>query len=177
MPGVTKEKIIIDCDPGQDDAINLLLAMSSPETFDILGVTAVAGNVPLALTERNARLMCDIGFRDDVNVYAGCSRPMQRDLLTAEKVHGSTGIDGMEITDPVQPLQQVHAVDFIVETLADSADDSVILVPTAARATDVPARYVVDLRDLKREAVAGTPLTFQLYTDSCCTMTTKCSPT
>ena len=124
------EKIIIDCDPGQDDAINLLLAMSSPEAFDILGITAVAGNVPLALTERNSRLMCDLGGRDDLDVYGGCSVPMVRKLMTAEEVHGGTGIDGMDITEPSQSLRDQHAVDFIIETLENADDDSVILVPT-----------------------------------------------
>ena len=122
--------IIVDCDPGQDDAINLLLAMAAPDKLDILGVTTVAGNVPLALTERNARLMCDIADRRDIPVFAGCERPLVRRLITAEKVHGKTGIDGIEITEPVTPLQSVHAVDFIVETLKAGADDSVTLVPT-----------------------------------------------
>ena len=71
-------KIIIDCDPGQDDVINLLLAMSSPEELDILGVTAVAGNVPLALTQRNTRIVCEMARRPDLKVYAGCQRPMVR---------------------------------------------------------------------------------------------------
>jgi purine nucleosidase len=127
---VTKHTIIIDCDPGQDDAINLLLAMSSPDELDILGITAVAGNVPLALTERNARLMCDVARRSDVPVYAGCARPMVRDLITAEHVHGTTGIDGAEISEPVLPLQEQDAVDFIVDTLRAADDDTIILVPT-----------------------------------------------
>ena len=91
------QKIIIDCDPGQDDAINLLLAMSSPEDLDILGVTAVAGNVPLALTQRNSRIICEVAGRSDVSVYAGCSCPMVRELVTAEHVHGNTGIDGIDV--------------------------------------------------------------------------------
>jgi purine nucleosidase len=127
---VTKHTIIIDCDPGQDDAINLLLAMSSPDELDILGITAVAGNVPLALTERNARLMCDIAGRSDIPVYAGCARPMVRDLVTAEHVHGTTGIDGAEISEPVLPLQEQDAVDFIADTLCTADDDTITLVPT-----------------------------------------------
>ena len=127
---MTKHTIIIDCDPGQDDAINLLLAMSSPDELDILGITAVAGNVPLALTERNARLMCDIAGRSDIPVYAGCARPMVRDLVTAEHVHGRTGIDGAEISEPVLPLQEQDAVDFIVDTLRAADDDTITLVPT-----------------------------------------------
>lgn len=123
-------KVILDCDPGQDDAVSLLLAMSSPDELEILGITTVAGNVPLPLTERNARLMCDVAGRSDIPVYAGCSRPMVRELVTAEHVHGVTGIDGVEITDPVHPLQEQHAVDFIVDTLRVSDDNTVTLVPS-----------------------------------------------
>ena len=122
--------VIIDCDPGQDDAINLLLAMAAPDELEILGITTVAGNVPLALTERNARLMCDIAGRPDVPVYAGCARPMVRELETAEHVHGQTGIDGVELREPETPLADEHAVDFIVRTLKNAAPNSVTLVPT-----------------------------------------------
>jgi purine nucleosidase len=121
--------IIIDCDPGQDDAIALLLAMSSPEDLDLVGITTVAGNVPLALTQRNARLICDIAGRQDMRVFAGHERPLHRGLITAEKVHGKTGIDGVEIREPETPLQQQHAVDFIVETLQAATDKQVTLVP------------------------------------------------
>jgi purine nucleosidase len=127
---VTSHRIIIDCDPGQDDAVNLFLAMSSPDELEILGITTVAGNVPLELTELNARLICDIAGRDDIGVFAGCSRPMIRDLVTAEQVHGATGINGIDVTKPVHPLREQHAVDFIVETLKSAADDSITLVPT-----------------------------------------------
>lgn len=120
----------MDCDPGQDDAIALLLAMSSPDELEILGVTTVAGNVPLNLTERNARLMCDIAGRSDIPVFAGCSQPLRRELLTAEKVHGKTGIDGVDIVEPAQQLEAQHAVDFIVETLLTAEDNSITLVPT-----------------------------------------------
>jgi purine nucleosidase len=126
---MTGRPIIIDCDPGQDDAINLLLALSSPDELDVLGITTVAGNVPLALTERNTRQIGDIAGRQDVPVYAGCDRPMKRPLLTAEKVHGKTGIDGIDIVEPETPLQAGHAVDFIIETLSNSATP-VTLVPT-----------------------------------------------
>ena len=126
---MAKRPIIIDCDPGQDDAICLLLAMSSPDELDILGVTTVAGNVPLALTERNARQIRDIAGRSDVPVYAGCSKPMVRDLVTAERVHGKTGIDGIEIVEPKQSLEDKHAVDFIIETLNGADRESITLVP------------------------------------------------
>ena len=126
---MARDTIIIDCDPGQDDAVCLFLAMASPDELDILGITTVAGNVPLALTEINARLMCDIAGRSDIPVFAGCDKPMVRDLVTAEHVHGKTGINGIEVTQPVHPLQEQHAVEFIVETLKGADDDSITLVP------------------------------------------------
>ena len=86
-------KIIIDTDPGQDDAVAILLALASPE-LEVLGITAVAGNVPLALTERNARVVCELAGRRDVRVFAGCDRPLARPLVTAEHVHGKTGLVG-----------------------------------------------------------------------------------
>ncbi len=126
---MARDTIIIDCDPGQDDAVCLFLAMASPDELEILGITTVAGNVPLALTEINARLMCDIAGRSDIPVFAGCDKPMVRDLVTAEHVHGKTGINGIEVTQPVHPLQEQHAVEFIVETLKGADDDSITLVP------------------------------------------------
>lgn len=124
------EKIIIDCDPGQDDAVALLLAMSSPEDFDLLGITTVAGNVPLELTQRNARITCEIAGRSDVRVFAGRDRPLVRDLVTAEHVHGNTGIDGVEIYEPDHPLQSAHAADFIIDTILLEEPGTVTLVPT-----------------------------------------------
>jgi purine nucleosidase len=116
--------IIIDTDPGQDDAVAILLALASPE-FEILGITAVAGNVPLALTEVNARKICELAGRPDIKVYSGADQPLQRVLVTAEHVHGRTGLDGPDLPDPKMLLQQQHAVDFIVETVM--ARDDVIL--------------------------------------------------
>jgi purine nucleosidase len=123
-------KVIIDCDPGQDDAVALFLAMASPEELEILGITTVAGNVPLELTQRNARMMCDIAGRKELRVFAGCDRPMTLPPITAEYIHGDTGIDGVDVFDPETPLQEQHAVDFIVETLLAADESSVTLVPT-----------------------------------------------
>ena len=122
-------KIIIDCDPGQDDAVALFLAIASPDELDLLGITTVAGNVPLELTQRNARQMCDIAGRFDVPVYAGCAAPMLRPLKTAEMIHGETGINGIDVIEPKTPLQSQHAVDYIIDTLLDAEDDSITLVP------------------------------------------------
>ena len=120
--------IIIDTDPGQDDAIALLLALASPE-LEVLGVTAVAGNVPLALTQSNARKVCELAGRPDVKVFAGCARPMVRSLVTAEEVHGKTGLDGPDLPEPTMPLQPQHAVDWIVDTLMAAEDGAVTLCP------------------------------------------------
>lgn len=122
--------IIIDCDPGQDDAINLFMAMSSPEELEIIGITTVAGNVPISLTSRNARIICEIAARPDIPVFAGSSQPMKRKLVTAEHVHGKTGMNGIDIYEPKHPLQEMHAVDFIVETLLAADEESITLVLT-----------------------------------------------
>ncbi len=121
-----KHPIIIDTDPGQDDAVAILLALASPE-LDILGVTAVAGNVPLALTEVNARKICELAGRPDIKVYSGAIRPMLRPLVTAEHVHGRTGLDGPELAEPKMPLQAQYAVDFIIDTLMQHTPQTVTL--------------------------------------------------
>ena len=108
----------------------LLLALACPDEFDILGITTVAGNVPLDLTQRNARIMCELADRTDVPVFAGCAKPMRHELITAENVHGKTGIDGVSVYQPDMPLQDQHAVDFIIETLLGAENDSITLVPT-----------------------------------------------
>ncbi len=119
-------KIIIDTDPGQDDAVAILLALASPE-LDVLGITAVAGNVPLARTEENVRKICELAGRRDMAVYAGADRPLTRDLVTAEYLHGVTGLDGPDLPAPTMPLQAMHGADFIVETLRNAAPGSVTL--------------------------------------------------
>ena len=107
--------IIIDTDPGHDDAVAILLALASPE-LTVLGITAVAGNVPLPLTQRNARIICELADRTDIPVFAGCPRPMVRELITAEQVHGKSGLDGPKLAEPSMPLQDRHAVDWIIDT-------------------------------------------------------------
>ncbi|MGY6547530.1 MAG: nucleoside hydrolase [Roseinatronobacter sp.] len=123
-----RRKIIIDTDPGQDDAVAILLALASPE-LEVLGITCVAGNVPLDLTARNARIICELADRTDIPVFAGCDRPLFRKLVTAEHVHGRTGLDGITLPDPVMPLQDRHAVDFLIETLRQEPAGTVTLCP------------------------------------------------
>jgi purine nucleosidase len=120
------QPIIIDTDPGQDDAVAILLALASQE-LEVLGITAVAGNVPLALTEVNARKICELAGKTDVKVYSGAIRPMLRTLVTAEHVHGRTGLDGPVLPEPKMKLEKQHAVDFIIETLMERPAGTVTL--------------------------------------------------
>lgn len=121
--------VILDCDPGHDDAVAILMALGSAEEIEILGITTVAGNVPLDLTHLNARKICELARRPDVPVYAGCDRPLVRALVTAELVHGKTGLDGYDLPEPQMKLRGGHAVDFIIETVRGS-DRKVTLTPT-----------------------------------------------
>ncbi|WP_283195606.1 nucleoside hydrolase [Rhizobium sp. AN80A] len=120
-------KIIIDTDPGQDDAAAIMLAFGSPEELELLGITTVAGNVPLSYTSRNARIICELCGKTDTKVFAGADRPIARPLVTAEHVHGKTGLDGPELDEPTMPLQTGHAVDFIIETLRSEPEGTVTL--------------------------------------------------
>ena len=124
-----KRKIIIDTDPGQDDAVAILLALASPEEIDVLGITAVAGNVPLDFTKNNALTVCELAQKPEVKVFAGCDTPMKRPLVTAEHVHGKTGLDGPILPDPKMPLQKQHAVDFIIQTVRNNKASTITLCP------------------------------------------------
>ncbi|MBN7786119.1 nucleoside hydrolase [Ponticoccus gilvus] len=122
-------KIIIDTDPGQDDAVAILLALASPEEITVLGITTVAGNVPLDLTTRNARIVCELAGKTETRIFAGCDRPLKRPLVTAEHVHGKTGLDGPTLPDPTMPVEDTHAVDFIIDTLRREPAGTVTLCP------------------------------------------------
>lgn len=127
---ITMIKVIMDCDPGHDDAIALLLASRS-ENIKILGVTTVAGNSELENTTRNARKILDFAGVTDVDVYAGCSKPLMRDLyrLTGAIIHGEDGLGGPKIPAPVTPVKEEHGVDFIIRTLRES-DEKITLIAT-----------------------------------------------
>ena len=118
--------VIIDTDPGQDDAVAILLALASPEV-NILGITAVAGNVPLTLIHKNIRKVCELAGKSDTKVFAGSEKPMKRTLFTAEYVHGETGLNGTPLPEPTMPLQEQNAVDYIVETILQSPENTVTL--------------------------------------------------
>ncbi len=121
-----KHQIIIDTDPGQDDAVAILLALASPE-IEVLGITAVAGNVPLALTEKNARKICELAGKTATRVFAGAIRPLVRRLVTAEHIHGQTGLNGTDLPEPTMVLEAQYGPDFIVETLMQREAGTVTL--------------------------------------------------
>ncbi len=110
--------IVIDCDPGADDAIALLLALASPDELDVVGVTTVAGNVGLDRTSDNALRICELADRDDVPVHAGCPGAILRPRSDARHVHGETGLDGVDLPPPASAIADRHAVDFLIETCA-----------------------------------------------------------
>lgn len=124
----TGRPIIIDTDPGQDDALAILLALASPEV-DVLAITSVAGNVPQPLVTENSLAVLELAGRTDVPVYRGCERPIVRPLYTAEYVHGPTGIDGADLPIPTIDAESGHAVDLIIEACLDGGDDPVTLCP------------------------------------------------
>jgi inosine-uridine nucleoside N-ribohydrolase len=121
--------IVIDCDPGHDDALALLLALGSPAELELLAVTAVAGNAPLALTEKNARKVLELAGRPDIPVYAGCARPLVRAPVIAEYVHGASGLDGYQLPEPSAPLARGHAVDALIELLGSRPAGTITLCP------------------------------------------------
>ncbi|CAN5316583.1 pyrimidine-specific ribonucleoside hydrolase RihA [soil metagenome] len=113
--------VIIDCDPGHDDAIALLLALASPE-LEVVGITTVAGNVTLEKTTKNALKVLELADRTEVPVAAGFARPLFRELQTAPEVHGASGLDGPVLAEPaIQPLP-IHAVDFLADKILGSPE-------------------------------------------------------
>lgn len=127
---MTKTPIIIDCDPGQDDAIMLMMALARRDVLDIAGIITVGGNVSLDKTARNARLICEITGHTDVPVYAGCARPLARDLHTAAEVHGDEGMNGVDIFEPKMPLQKQNGISFLIETLQNAPSGHFTMVIT-----------------------------------------------
>lgn len=119
--------LIIDCDPGKDDAVALLLAFASPE-LDVAAITTVAGNVPLEKTAANARRICELVGRSDIPVHAGCPRPIMRPLETATHVHGADGLAGADLPPPATALADGHAVDVLVERLMAGDGDVTLAV-------------------------------------------------
>lgn len=167
--------LILDCDPGQDDAISLMMALSPGSGLDIRAITVVAGNTSLAKCQRNARMIAELCGRSDVPVFAGCERPLELPLATAEEVHGVEGLDGIDIFEPDLPLQTENAVDAIIRLCRTV--DNITLVPTGpltniatalTRAPDIAARIseIVIMGGARSEAGNITPSAeFNIFVD------------
>jgi inosine-uridine nucleoside N-ribohydrolase len=117
--------IVMDCDPGHDDAIAILLALASPEV-ELRGITTVAGNQTLDKTTRNALKVLELAGRSDIPVAAGADAPLERTLRVAANVHGETGLDGPALPEPTMQVVDAHAADFLAELI----EPGVVLVPT-----------------------------------------------
>lgn len=167
--------LLFDCDPGQDDAISLVMALSPASGLDIRAITTVAGNTSVQKCQRNARMIAEICGRQDIPVYAGCDRPLKYPLATAEEVHGVEGLDGIEIFEPDHPLQDEHAVEAIIRLCRSLKD--IVLVPTGPltniatalqKAPDIAANIseIVIMGGARSEAGNITPSAeFNFYVD------------
>lgn len=125
-----KKKIILDCDPGHDDAIALLLAYGNPQ-IDLLAVTTVVGNQTLEKVTRNALAVARIAGITGIPFAAGCPRPLIREIETAPDIHGDSGLDGPVLPEPVLTLDSRHAVQLIIDTIMAHPPKTITLVPTA----------------------------------------------
>lgn len=121
--------VLIDCDPGIDDAIMLILALACPD-LEVRAITTVAGNVPLHLTSRNARIIRQKVKRGDVPVFAGCPRPLLRTPVSAEAFHGRTGLGETDLSDPAGPEADGHGVDEIIRQLRQAPEEGLTLIVT-----------------------------------------------
>jgi purine nucleosidase len=147
-------KIIIDTDPGIDDAVALLLALAAPEELAVLGIVAAAGNLPLVQTERNARMICELAGRTDLPVYGGCARPLVRPLATAAHIHRDALRDRLNLPEPAMPLAAQHGVDFLVDTLR-AAEPGKVTLCALGPLTDIAVALVKapDIADRLAEVV------------------------
>lgn len=127
---MSRRRVIIDCDPGLDDGINLLLAFASSDELDILGITTVAGNVQVDFTTRNALMICELAGATQIPVFPGSAAPLRKALMTAEKVHGPTGFGDLHDVPTSTRAQTTGAVDFLNDTLRKAARGTVTLVAT-----------------------------------------------
>lgn len=126
---MSAKNLIIDCDPGVDDAIALFLAFGSPE-LDLIGITTVAGNVSGALTARNARLIRQIAGREDVPIIAGADRPLARPPVEADHFHGESGLGHLPVFEPSAGIAPGHAADFLVREVMARPPASVTVAVT-----------------------------------------------
>lgn len=124
-----QRKILLDCDPGHDDAVAMMLAWGNP-SIELLGVTTVGGNQTLDKVTRNALSVATVVGMHDVPIAAGCRLPLVRPVEIAPDVHGDSGLDGVELPEPAVELDLRHGVDLIIETIMSNEPGTVTLVPT-----------------------------------------------
>lgn len=148
--------LIMDCDPGLDDAIALLMAMASPDEINLLGITTVQGNGPATQTQKNARRICEVAGKRDMSVAQGCPRPMfatatpreeMDSTYTAADVHGDTGLGNCTLPEPTMPLSDMHSVEFLIKTIMGSKE-KITLTPTGAM-TNVACALIMEPRIAK----------------------------
>jgi len=138
--------LILDCDPGIDDFIAILMILASPERFNLLGITVSGGNVPLQFTAQNALKACELAGRKDIKVYAGCPCPILRPLILQDGVHGETGLKGYDFPKPTMPLQLNHAVDFLIDAIMSSPKK--VTLATTAPLTNIAIAIIREPRIL-----------------------------
>jgi purine nucleosidase len=121
MHTLGRRPLIMDCDPGADDAVLILMVLAAPQSFNLLGITTVSGNAPLEWTNKNTLKILELAKHPKIKVFGGCRRPLIRKPIYAAYIHGETGLEGTSMTDPKIYLQTQHAVDFIIETLLQAS--------------------------------------------------------
>ncbi|MDA2969409.1 MAG: nucleoside hydrolase [Actinomycetota bacterium] len=121
-------KFIIDTDPGTDDAVAILIALANFSDDELLGITTVAGNVAVETGTTNALRILEHANRNNIPVFKGESKPLNRDLLTAEWVHGTDGLNGVNFPIPTKSHEEIGAVDFIIDTLHNSSEKITLCV-------------------------------------------------
>ncbi|ARD42640.1 nucleoside hydrolase [Actinomyces gaoshouyii] len=144
--------MILDCDPGHDDAIAILLALGSPEV-DLIGITTIGGNHGLDKVTHNARAVCELAGRPETPIHAGCRRPLIRRPIDAAYIHGETGLDGVDLPEPSRPLAAQHAVDWLIETIMGREPGTITIVPTGpltniAMAARLEPRIVARVKEI-----------------------------
>lgn len=152
VPG-NPRPIIFDCDPGNDDAVALLLTLAAPEHFDVLGITCVGGNVPIDRVCYNARQICELAGRSDIKIYRGIPGALIRDTINSDGAHGVTGMDGADLPEPSMPLQPENAVDFIITTLRNHPSKVTLFLTAPLTNMAVALRMAPDITEKIQEIV------------------------
>ena len=172
-----KHRVLLDCDPGRDDALAIAMVLASTAEIELVGITAVAGNVPLVLTYRNARFIRALCGFPEVPVHAGADRPLAREPVTGTRAHGESGLEGMEVDVPPLAVEPGGAIPFMNETLRAAADDEITLVAigpltnVAALVAESPAllpkiRQIILMGGASRAGGNVTPAAeFNVYAD------------